>query len=153
MSSHFQGRRAPVCVTVALEDMCFNHKCPIPQLFIAECDATCWGISLLSLGQLPKLCAFPSPGPETGCWPLGREGEVGKPCCCVSCSAVTTALGHYQCYVITSAWAAMRRVRSVPARPSTAGIARKELNLKIPANRISFSPPFPASSPMLLISL
>jgi len=32
MSSHFLGSKAPVHVTVALEDMCLNHKCHVSPL-------------------------------------------------------------------------------------------------------------------------
>lgn len=81
MSSHFLGSRAPDCVMAALEDMCLKHKfphAPTPQIFIAECNATCWGVSLLSLGQLPKACAFPSSCTESVCWPWGEEVRLER---------------------------------------------------------------------------
>lgn len=145
MSGHFLGRRAPVCAMAALENVLWPQISPLSH----PSDFYCW----VQYRVLRNISAQSGSAAQAVClsillhWNclagLGEEKVrlETKPCCCVSCPAIATALVQHQCYVITNAWAAMRRVNSIPARP-TSGIERKLLNMKIPANQISFSPPF-----------
>lgn len=74
MSSHFLGSRAPICVTVAVEDICLNHKCSsLLSLNLLLLSMMSHGKEYLCCqsGSVVQATSSPSPLPSTSLLAFG----------------------------------------------------------------------------------
>ena len=128
MSSYFLGCRASTCIVVALENKHRKHKCPSPRLLSLTFDCWAWHCMVWNnpLGQFGSAVLAMSPPnlPHTLILlAFVGWGSEQQPWCCSS-----AAQPKYWCFINTfldtnakhiTVWAAMRKVNSIPARPST----------------------------------